>query len=118
MINVYSPDILVGFLGRIIYIFAIKLTLWEQITMIEQVAVHFLYWEHVRGAHTKSNLSHSCKILESSLIFKQDRAETKRYLKAPKNILLSRPVAPAKNWNVNWCENFLTYFWEHERIRN
>lgn len=55
MINFYSCDILVGFLGGIIYILAIKLTLSEQITMIEQVAVQLLYGEHFRGVHNKQD---------------------------------------------------------------
>ncbi len=55
MINFYSCDILVGFLSRIIYILAIKLTLLEQITMIEQVAVQLLYEEHFREVCIKQD---------------------------------------------------------------
>lgn len=56
MINFYSRDILVVFfLGRVIYILAIKLTLLEQITMIEQVAVQETLGEFTTS---KMGLSH------------------------------------------------------------
>lgn len=51
MINFYSCDILVGFLGQVIYVLLIKPTPPEQIAVIEQVAAALLYWEHFKGSH-------------------------------------------------------------------
>lgn len=53
MTNFYSCDILVGFLGWIIYILAIKTTHSEKITMIEQVAAQLLYSKDFMGVHNK-----------------------------------------------------------------
>lgn len=55
MINFYSCDTLVGFLGRIIYTSAIKPTLSGRITMTEQVAAQLLYWEDFNGVQNKQD---------------------------------------------------------------